>query len=265
MVHSLVRAAGIARSLAIYYGKPGRQMRQRRHYRAFVQPGDLCFDIGAHVGSRARCFARLGARVVAVEPQPYFARLLRVLYGRRADITIVEAAVGAAEGEGVLHVSRRTPTVSTLSQAWIEDARRDPSFAQVAWDRNVTVQATTLDALIARFGTPSFCKIDIEGHEAEALRGLSTPIRGLSFEYTPAVPAVGISCVERMATLGPYRFNVSVGESLRWALPRWVGPDDIRSWLAGRVVGERSGDVYACLAKEDSTPGARWSGAARTE
>ena len=38
-------------------------------YRRFLRPGDLAFDVGAHVGDRVASFRRLGARVVAVEPQ----------------------------------------------------------------------------------------------------------------------------------------------------------------------------------------------------
>ena len=45
-----------------------------RLYGQFVRPGDLVFDIGAHVGDRVASFRRLGARVVAVEPQPALAR-----------------------------------------------------------------------------------------------------------------------------------------------------------------------------------------------
>ena len=43
----------------------------------FVRPGDLVFDVGAHVGDRIAAFRRLGARVVAVEPQPALVRTLQ--------------------------------------------------------------------------------------------------------------------------------------------------------------------------------------------
>ena len=77
-----VRAWGIGRSLAIYHGIPGRRARLTRFYRQFLDPGDVAFDIGAHVGSRVRAWRRLGVRVIAVEPQPDCLRVLRVLYGR---------------------------------------------------------------------------------------------------------------------------------------------------------------------------------------
>ena len=72
MLETLRTARGVMRSLGIYYG-----WHQRRRSRAmdalygrFVKRGDLVFDIGAHVGDRVAAFRRLGAKVVAVEPQP---------------------------------------------------------------------------------------------------------------------------------------------------------------------------------------------------
>ena len=36
----------------------------------FLQPGDLVFDVGAHVGNKTEIYRSYGARVVCVEPQP---------------------------------------------------------------------------------------------------------------------------------------------------------------------------------------------------
>ena len=73
---SLPEAIGIGRSILTYYGIPFRARRLQRFYAQFISPGDLCFHLGAHVGNRTRAMLRLGARVVAVEPSPVFARLL---------------------------------------------------------------------------------------------------------------------------------------------------------------------------------------------
>src|SRR6202521_6364487 len=94
------RALGLARSLAIYHAIPLRQRRMRQLYAGFVRSGDLVFDIGAHAGNRVRGFASLGCRVVALEPQPDFARLLRVLFGRSSRIEVIQAAAGDAPGGG---------------------------------------------------------------------------------------------------------------------------------------------------------------------
>ena len=44
------RALGLIRSLAVYHVVPLRQRRLRRLYATFAGPGDLAFDLGAHVG-----------------------------------------------------------------------------------------------------------------------------------------------------------------------------------------------------------------------
>ena len=63
------RWLGLARSLVIYW-RPGRQRGLRELYRPFLCAGDLAFDVGAHLGDRTAAFQKLGARVVALEPQP---------------------------------------------------------------------------------------------------------------------------------------------------------------------------------------------------
>lgn len=242
----LMEQIGIVRSLAMYYGVPGRYGRMRRFYTQFIQPGDLCFDIGAHVGNRLRVWSVLGARVVAVEPQPHLMRWLVRLYGRRSHITLMEQAIGAATGTATLHISRRTPTVTTLSSAWMTAVQRDPSFAGVSWDTAVTVPVTTLDVLIGLYGRPAFCKIDVEGYELEVLRGLSQPIPALSFEYIPAAISIAVGCISRLAELGPYEFNYAPGESQRLQAAHWLSVTEMLDIL-GQIKGE-SGDVYGRVA-----------------
>ena len=74
------------RSLGIYYGRKSRRIEKDRLYAQFVRSGDLVFDVGAHVGDRVASFRRLGARVVAVEPQPALALTLKTLYGRDRNV-----------------------------------------------------------------------------------------------------------------------------------------------------------------------------------
>jgi hypothetical protein len=75
------RGRGVLHSLLRYYGLPRRIALLTRFYARFIGQGDLCFDIGAHVGDRVPAFARLGAWVVAVKPDPLCAALLRRWYG----------------------------------------------------------------------------------------------------------------------------------------------------------------------------------------
>ena len=119
---------GVARSLAIYYGRPWRFPVMDAFYVRLVRPGDLCFDLGAHVGNRVRSWRKLGARVVAVEPQPTLVRVLRLLYSRDPEVHVVVAAVAEREGVLPLHLNFANPTISTSSEAFIERAVAAPSF-----------------------------------------------------------------------------------------------------------------------------------------
>jgi len=251
MVARFARGWGLLRSLAIYYGLPGRARKDRAFYRQFVQPGQLVFDVGAHVGNRLRVLRQLGARCVAVEPQPLFADLLQRLYGRDEQVVLVREAIGAAIGEATLHISRRTPTVTTLSAGWMAAVRQADSFADVRWEEAVTVPVTTLDALIARHGTPDFCKIDVEGSELAVLEGLSVPLPLLSFEYIPATQEMALACIERLQALGDYRYNWSVGEAQRLASAVWLDAREMAARLGEMGVNDRSGDLYARKSEED--------------
>src|SRR5215469_16574492 len=115
MFDSVRAARGVIRSLRIYYGDRQRRGALDRHYARFVAKGDLVFDIGSHVGDRVAAFRRLGARVIAVEPQPALATTLRLLYGRDPTVTLVESAVGSRCGAVTLSVNLDNPTVSTAS------------------------------------------------------------------------------------------------------------------------------------------------------
>lgn len=234
---------GLWRSLFMYYGIPGRQARMRRFYSQFIKPGDLCFDIGAHVGNRLQAWQALGARMIAVEPQPLLVKTLRRRYGHDPDIRLVEEAIGAVPGKATLHISTRTPTVTTMSRDWISHVRRDSSFRRVQWDQQVSVAVTTLDALIEQWGEPDFCKIDVEGFELEVLQGLSRPLAVLSFEYIPATMNLALACIRRLEELGHYEYNLVAGESHRLRHDRWRTPTEMMDELDR--IRQGSGDIYA--------------------
>jgi len=121
--------------------------------------------------------------------------------------------------------------MTTLTPAWRDDRGRDPVFSGVQWNRQVEVETTTLDDLIARFGVPVFVKIDVEGGEPGVLAGLTHAIRSLSFEYLPHALDYTDACVTRLNALGCYRFNWSPGESYRLMSEDWAA--GVRLFNAG--------------------------------
>ena len=238
-------ARGVVRSLRIYYGNRQRRDAMARLYGRFVKPRDLVFDIGAHVGDRVAAFRRLGARVVAVEPQPALRRTLKLLHGRDRAVSIEPVAVGRAAGTVELKLNLDNPTVSTASADFIRAAAGAPGWEGQAWTRSTTVPMTTLDALIARHGVPAFIKIDVEGFEAEVLAGLSRPVAALSFEFTTIQRGVAAAAIDRCTALGYASFNAALGESQTLVHETWLTALQIADWITALPDAANSGDVYA--------------------
>ena len=250
MFDSVRAARGVIRSLRIYYGDRRRRGALDRHYAGFVGAGDLVFDIGGHVGDRVASFRRLGARVVAVEPQPALAATLQLFYGRDPAVTVEQAAAGRRCGAVAFRLNLDNPTVSTASAEFIAAAHGAPGWEGQHWTRTIEVPMTTLDALIARHGVPRFIKIDVEGYEAEALAGLSTPVAALSFEFTTIQRDIARDAIARCAAIGYTAFAASLGESLdlRARAGRKLAAAEIAAWLADLPAEANSGDIYATLA-----------------
>src|SRR5438128_2337237 len=222
---------GVLRSLRIYYGNRGRRTAMDRLYGEFVHPGDLVFDIGAHVGDRVGSFRRLGARVVAVEPQPQLVTVLKLLYGRDRDVIIEPVAIGRESGTVPLRVNIDNPTVSTASDAFVRAADGALGWENQAWTETIDVPLTTLDALIERHGRPAFIKIDVEGFEVEALAGLSRAVPALSFEFTTIQRDLAYGCLARCTARGYRHYKAALGESQTFVEEGWLTADEITRWL----------------------------------
>ncbi|WP_245541118.1 FkbM family methyltransferase [Yoonia vestfoldensis] len=229
----------------VIYHNPVNAAPIRRLYRDLLKKGDLAFDVGAHVGTRARAMRAAGARVVALEPQAPFSTYLKWTLPR--DIRLIAAAAGREVSTGQMAVSSRHPTVSSLKTGFVEAAGASHGFEMVKWDRVQDVAVTTLDVLIAEEGVPRYIKIDVEGFELDVLAGLSRPVDIISVEYLPGLPDLTIAVIDRLMELGPYRFNPVRGEEGDFLWDQWAEPDAVKTWLAGLAAHDKSGDLYARL------------------
>jgi FkbM family methyltransferase len=233
-------------SLDVYYGNPERDAAMDDLYRRYIKAGGLAFDIGSHVGDRIASFRRLGASVVALEPQPLCATAIRAIHGGDSSVTLVQSACGALEGILELHINSANPTVTTASVDFVKAADGADGWQGQVWDRTMDVAVTTLDILIGTYGRPDFIKIDVEGFEDSVLAGLSASVPALSFEFTTIQRDVALRCLERLAILGFKRFNVALGESQQFAFAADTTVSTLSDYILSLPHDANSGDVYAC-------------------
>lgn len=238
---------GVLRSLRIYYGNRERRDAMDALYRRFLRPGDLAYDVGAHVGDRVASFRRLGARVVAVEPQPALVFMLRLLFAFDRKVTIEPVALGRKLGTVELKINPPNPTVATASKDFVDAARGALGWEDQRWTKTKIVELRTLDDLISRHGLPRFMKIDVEGFEDEVLAGLSHPLPMLSFEFTTIQRGVAISAVERLAATTSYAFNAVLGESQKLVHTEPMDAKGISRWIESLPMEANSGDIYASM------------------
>lgn len=225
------------------FGASKREFEKRvNFYSQFISNGDLCFDVGANYGNRTEAFLELGAKVVAIEPQPKPLRFLKRRFKDR--VTIVDKALGEIEGTVSLFISSST-SLTSASKEWV-DKVSNGRFSKASWNDQILVPLTTLDQLIKKYGKPEFCKIDVEGYEFEVIKGLSDSIHIISFEYTiPEFTDKAIMCIDHLNSIGKIECNYSVGETLKLALDYWSEPEKFISLFNQlHLNGIIDGDIY---------------------
>jgi FkbM family methyltransferase len=115
-----------------------------------IRPDDVVYDVGAHFGFWAIRLSRVCRHVIAFEPSPTNLVTLIQNAGTIPNVTIINAAVGSAEG--VMSFSEG----GSMSRVGVGD---------------IKVNLTTLDLSAERYPEPTFVLIDVEGFGTEVLRG----------------------------------------------------------------------------------------------
>jgi FkbM family methyltransferase len=141
--------------------------------RTLVPVGSLCFDVGANIGDYTAALLDAGMQVVAVDPQPSALTELRARFAGRPRVEIEPVAIGEVETTASFYIG-----VHHARSSLVPNWGGDKSSA-----REITVPVTTLERLIERHGQPYYVKLDVEGFETAAVRGLRRKVELISMEY----------------------------------------------------------------------------------
>jgi FkbM family methyltransferase len=219
------------------------ESRMRAFYAQFFQPGDLVFDVGANQGEYAEAFAREGGRVIAIEPNPAHRARLEAL-SKSMTVTPEYVAVSDQPGSATLNICS-TSGYSTLVGSDSEWMAQSPDYAKVEWVGEAEVQTVRLDDLAAKHGVPEFVKIDIEGFELVAMKGMSFRPRYLSFEYGVRRKEIALDCLDLLGARG-YRFRPIDGRDFRFSASDWMDTASAMDWLKSRTLSHGEyGDLFA--------------------
>ncbi len=194
-------------------------------YAKLIKKGDLCFDIGANLGKKSRLMLAAGGKVIAFEPQNSCSKNLGELQKKYSAFDFYPLAVGAQNETKKLHLSKYTE-IATLSDEFIENYTTD----DVYWSGFEMVEVKSLDTLIATYGKPNYCKIDVEGYEFEILSHLHHTIPMIEFEFTEKFLADTLKIIDRLAN-DKTTFNYILNEHLKFQLKNWVSATEMKTIL----------------------------------
>lgn len=149
-------------------------------------PAGSVIDAGANKGDWSRLFLEGQPNIeklIIIEPQGVHQQTLRYLGETSSGIAIEQVAVGAAPGQLTLYADNEGSGLASLYE-------RDLTHVGTSITHKEVVRVTTLDALAEKHSVRhiAFLKLDLEGHELEALKGANDlldrkAIDAIAFEF----------------------------------------------------------------------------------
>jgi FkbM family methyltransferase len=146
-----------------------------------LSPGDVCVDVGAHIGYYTLLASReVGptGRVYAIEPSSRVFGLLsaNLELNAAANVTALNVAAGEQEGKAVLY---EAPGPSPLTSSLCSRMLDAPHGARAEEFVATEVPLVAVDDVVPAdlFPRVRVVKVDVEGYEVEVLRGIENLLR----------------------------------------------------------------------------------------
>jgi FkbM family methyltransferase len=133
--------------------------------KAYIEPTGTVVDVGANKGSFSLVASRLAKKVIAFEPNPRMADLIRrdIARNQISNIHVQQCGLGDANATSILSVPAHNAGEASFSQLSSSGEK-------------VSANIRRGDEMLAS-ETPSFIKVDVEGFETRAIAGLQHTIR----------------------------------------------------------------------------------------
>jgi len=203
------------------------------------QKGDVIFDVGANQGQKTDIFLRLGAKVIAVEPDEQNQSILKENFLAyrliKRPVTIVGKAISDRNGAETMWVDEPGSAKNTLNPKWVETLRTDSSRfgKRLEFGEKTKVETITLEELMRDQGLPFYVKIDVEGYEATVLRGLRRSVPYVSFEVNlPEFRPEALECIQLLESVAAHGdFNYAPDCLRGLTFERWLRKNEFVNLL----------------------------------
>jgi FkbM family methyltransferase len=218
---------------------------QRRFWRGLIDPASpgCIIDVGASTGGKSEIFLGLASSVIAVEPDPDAAQLLRRRFAGKP-VEVLELAISDAAATLPFYRFAPASAFNTLSRDWAGAMTSGSNHMGMRLDPPETcdVRTETLANVMRRAGQVKYVKIDAEGFEERVISTLAVAVPLVSLEFNLTMAREQLRrAVAHLGSLGDYRFNFCVTEPpVRFELPRWIRGDEFVSHIdeAGPLFAE---------------------------
>jgi len=195
---------------------------------------EIIYDVGVNDGCDTAYYLHKGFRVVGIEASPVAAQRLRERFAAEiadGSFILLNIGIAAEAGEFPFWICDDHPEWSSF----------DPDIAsrQSCKHHSVNVITATFSDVVAEYGVPYFCKIDIEGNDALCVEGL-TPLTAppyISIELNPLTE----SAIWKLAKLGYTGFKIISQNTL--ATPNRLISTAILNLPSGKL-------LYPCMGLE---------------